>query len=494
MQDEKDEMTREDVLGTEGVDAAAATEGNGTGGTTDAVVDAAAAQNGTPHAPQETGPAPDKMPTRIRMAKSEGDGQEGTPAAKGLPEEFVPMQPQSDWDPMRQDAPQAGVGTPSTGDEPTTPATSPDEDAGPAGANVGTGSMEATGAVEQTQTEAEAVSDEDTHDHDEDKRKASPLARLNSMFGRSNRLPVVLGIITVACLIIAATSFGLQWMARHGGGTGDPVEASSDVDNTPIPMPRISSVNALTLSLRSNMTFRISSDEKWLSWDGTTMEGDLPIGEVSSANDTTTIPLTPFDGMEELVIDFACQDAQSFVSLSSSMSTEENGTLSISANINGLPSAGTAHVDLLEYRVGVTNTDEAATRMPVATVTTSYTVGDGDKDYVGSYVSCSASLSLGAGTTEAYVAAKPRVAEALAPNGFGTGDILQTGRTTIRPDGRQNSIMGTALPKRGETEFSATYENLAENDESSSIMGQDVAHVSDTRQSGDGKGGSGSDA
>lgn len=314
----------------------------------------------------------------------------------------------------------------------------------------------------------------------EDDGKQGMLAGMPSIsdiFKSENRVPVILGIITIACLIVTVTSLGLRWMAQHGGGTGNPVEASSEVDNTPIPVPHVTGVDMINLSFRASTTFRISSGDKSIAWDGEAVTGDLKVQDLTTANDTTLVAIAPKDGMGELTIDFACPDDQAFISFSASMSTEDNGALMLTGSANNLPHEGTARVAFKDYLFGMTNDGSERIAMPVVNVTTSYTVGDGNPDYVGSYVSCSSSLSMGIGTTEAYLATGTRSVKASAPQGFGQGDILQTGRTTIRPDGRQNAITGTALMASGEKEYEATYEKLAENDESSKIMGRDVSHI-----------------
>lgn len=334
----------------------------------------------------------------------------------------------------------------------------PSEAPGPDGQDIATNdASEANGGDEGTGTEKLAVPDlPDWHD----------------------RLPIILGVITVVCFIIMVTSFGLQWMARHGGGTGDPVEASSEVDNTPIPTPHVTSINMVNMSFPAGMTFRLSVGGQSVSWDGASTAGDLPAEVSNTASGTVAMALILPEGDDkEMVVDFISQADQPFLSFNISMGTKENGILTIAGTINNLPSAGTARISPMDYRVGITNTDEAATVFPVVNVTTSYTVGDENKDYVGSYVSTGASLTMGTGTNEAYLAADTRNVTLVAPAGFGQGNILQASRTTIRQNGQQNSIMGTTVLTEGDTEFSASYEDIAENDESSSIMGRDVSLI-----------------
>lgn len=295
-----------------------------------------------------------------------------------------------------------------------------------------------------------------------------------------DRLPVILGVIAIACLIISAIAFGLQWMARHGGGTGDPVEASSDVDNTPIPIPHIKSVGMVNLSFPEGMELVVSMGEQKATWDGSSISGTMGAEVTGTATGTMIMTLPSTQDADDILVNFASPIDQPFLSFNVAMTTKDVGALTMAGTISNLPTIGTARISPSGCLVGIANADEAKDVTPIVNVTTSYTVGDGNTDYAGSYVSASASLTLGQEMREAYLTANTRDVSVSSPDAFGRGGILQTSRTTIRQNGQQSSIMGTAVLDDGDSKFEGSYEQLAENDESSKIMGRDVANVSTT--------------
>lgn len=311
--------------------------------------------------------------------------------------------------------------------------------------------FEQAGAYERDDDAAESDALDETDGKPKDKPKG--------------RLPVVLGIALVAFLIVAVTSLGLQWMARHGGGKGDPVEASSEVDNTPIPLPHVTEIGMVNMSFPADMGVQVASGDQWMAWDGQTMSGTMQTEVANQSNGTVTL-IVPTQAAEDLIVSFSSQGSQRFLSFSSSMVTKENGLLMMTGSIHNLPHAGTARIIPIRCHVGITNTDPEMTDLPIINTTVSYTVGDGNADYVGSYVSCSTSLTLGAETTEAYLTTGTREVRTYAPNGFGGGDILQAGRTTIRRNGMQESTTGIVTLKRNKKEISKTYEEIEERDES----------------------------
>lgn len=292
-----------------------------------------------------------------------------------------------------------------------------------------------------------------------------------------DRLPIVLGIVAVVCLIISAVTFGLQWMARHGGGTGDPVEASSDIDNTPIPIPHVESIGMINLSFPEGMALTVSMGEQVATWDGTSIAGTMPVEIAGSTTGTTVMTLPVPQGASDLLVNFTNSTNQPFLSFSVAMTTKEIGALTVTGTMNNLPVIGTARINPSDCIVGIACAETSAATTPVINISTSYTVGDGNADYAGAYVSTNASLTLGQDMREAYLTANTRNVSVSSPEEFGHGGLLQTSRTTIRQSGQQNNIMGTVMLPESDKDFSGLYEELAENDESKEIMGRDVSRI-----------------
>lgn len=321
----------------------------------------------------------------------------------------------------------------------------------------------------------------------------------------AKRLPIVLGVMIAACSVITTSTLGLRWMAQHGGGTGNPVEASSDIDNTPIPAPHVSGIGMMNLTFPSGMTTRMSMDGQQAEWDGTKLTGELQSEVANKSDAMVTIAFTS-QSTGDMVIEFSDAPQEAAMSFSISMFTRENGLLMLTGSIGQLPSEGIATISPTECRIGITDapegedadeanpspdategtdpapddphagedadTPEVSQAPPTIDSTVSYTVGDGNPDYDGSYISCSTSLSLGKGATEAYLTANTRRIDISSPSGLGTGCVLQAGCTTIRKNGMQSNIAGTKLLEDFTSEFSETYDTIAKSDESETIRNQ----------------------
>ena len=277
---------------------------------------------------------------------------------------------------------------------------------------------------------------------------------------KGSRVPVVIGVIVTACMVITATFFGLRWTARHGGGTGDPAEASSQVDNTPIPMPHAEEISVASMSFPTETAIHVMSGELEWAWDGHAETGTLPVVIASRSADTMVVSL-PTTGVTDISASFESRAEHPFLSFSASMVTRDQGSLMMTTSIANLPRKGTANIFPLSCRVGLTDEDEERDDLPMISTTVSYTVGEENIDYVGSYASGTASLTMGSETKTAYLVANTRKVAVTVPNGSWNGETLQAGRVTIRQNGMQDSLMGTVVPSGDDPRLSWTYEEIA---------------------------------
>lgn len=297
------------------------------------------------------------------------------------------------------------------------------------------------------------------------------------------RWPVILGVAVVACSVVASSSLALQWMARHGGGTGNPVEASSEVDNMPIPTPRITSVNMMSIAFQTGMRLRISYDGHSGTWTGDRMSGDLPIVTSNDSNGNTILTFYTQGNGGDILIDFADSKESHCISFNATMGTQENGTLTVTGNAGSLASSGTVRISPMDCRIGVFCDRKKANVSPSINVATIYTVGSKNVDYAGTYVSSGASLDMGQDMAEAYLTADTRSVSVLTPDGFKADNSLQASRTVIRRNGQKDSFTGSPVLTIGETHIAVPYEALTRNsasdmeDSDDAVTEADAVHV-----------------